>query len=294
MLPQQVADGIVQGAVYALFAVGYALIFGLLDVLNLAHAAVLLWGALLAWWLLALLHLPLAAVFVLVVLACGSLGLALNRLAFAPLRRQASNSLRPLIAGLALAAILEGLARGAFGSARHAYPPTALVAGSSQLGTVRIDWVQLIVPAVALALLLVLRRLITSTRYGRAIRAIAENPRAAALLGVNVDTTIAWTFFLASALGGAAGVLYGLSTGGAVFSGGEPLQLRGLAIIVLGGMGSISGAVLGGFALGLLEAFSATLLAAQYRDVVPFAVLLLVLLLRPSGIGKRRAARGAW
>lgn len=294
-LPQQVANAIFQGAIYALFAVGYALIFGVLDVLNLAHAAIFMWGAMVAWWLLAVMHLPLPAALLLAVLFAGLLGVVLDRLAFAPLRRRgrAGSHLSPLISSLAMATILEGLALGFFGADVQTYPPLALTSGVVRLGPIVANWLQLLVLVVAIVLMGLLQWLIRATRYGRAVRAIAENPLAARLLGVNVEVTIAQTFFLASALGGVAGVLYGLSFNSAVFNMGEPIELRGLAIIILGGMGSIPGAVVGGFALALVEVFSVSFLASQYRDAIAFAVLFLVLVLRPNGLFGRRAVREA-
>lgn len=292
-LPQQVANGIFQGAIYALFAVGYALIFGVLDVLNLAHAAIFTWGALMAWWLMAVVLAPLPVALLLAALGAGLLGLVLDRLAFAPLRRRAAPHLSPLISSLAMATILQGLAFGFFGADVHTYPATTLSSGVFTLGSVVIGWVQLLVLIVAVALMLLLRWLIEATRYGRAVRAIAENPRAAQILGINVERAIGQTFFLASALGGVAGVLYGLTFNSAVFSMGEPVELRGLAIIILGGMGSIPGAVIGGFALALVEVFSVSFLASQYRDAIAFAVLFLVLVLRPTGLLGRYRLREA-
>jgi branched-chain amino acid transport system permease protein len=292
-LPQQIANGIFQGAIYALFATGYALIFGVLDVLNLAHAAIFMWGAMVAWWLMAVVLLPLPAALLLATLFAGVLGVVLDRVAFAPLRRRAAPHLSPLISSLAVATILQGLAFGFFGADVHTYPPSALSSGVVTLGSVVIGWVQLLVLALAVVLMLLVRWLIRATRYGRAVRAIAENPRAARLLGIHVERAIGQTFFLASALGGVAGVLYGLTFNSAVFSMGEPVELRGLAIIILGGMGSIPGAVVGGFALALVEVFSVAFLASQYRDAIAFAVLFLVLVLRPTGLFGRLRVREA-
>ncbi|HEV7214061.1 MAG TPA: branched-chain amino acid ABC transporter permease [Chloroflexota bacterium] len=290
-LPQQIANGVILGAVYALFAVGYAIVFAALDTLNLVHAAIALAAALAAWWLLAVTRLPLLAVLPLAALLAGCLGLAVNRLAFAQLRRRSAVSLRPLIAGLALATVLQGLATGAFGNAVHPYPSTPLLSGvlPSTLGG--LGRLQLLVLLLAVVLLALLRRLMLTTRYGRAVRAIAENPHSAKLLGLDVERVIDITFFLAAAMGGIAGVLYGLTVQGPAVDLSEPLQLRGLAIILLGGLGSIPGAIIGGFTLALLELLSGGFLAAPYRDGLAFLVLFLVVLLRPTGLLGRHAVR---
>jgi branched-chain amino acid transport system permease protein len=150
---------------------------------------------------------------------------------------------------------------------------------------------QLLVLLLAVVLLALLRRLMLTTRYGRAVRAIAENPHSAKLLGLDVERVIDITFFLAAAMGGIAGVLYGLTVQGPAVDLSEPLQLRGLAIILLGGLGSIPGAIIGGFTLALLELLSGGFLAAPYRDGLAFLVLFLVVLLRPTGLLGRHAVR---
>ena len=290
-LSQQIVDGIVLGAVYALFAAGYAIVFATLDLLNLAHAAIALAGALAAWWLLAVAQLPVYVALPLAALLGGVLGLGVNRLAFAPLRRQAAAPLSPVIAGLALAAILQGLATGFFGSAVHPYPVIPLLSSALFSTSIGVSSQQLLVLLLAVLLLALLRRLILTTHYGRAVRAIAENPRSARLLGINVEQVIDRTFFLAAALGSVAGVLYGLGIQAPAVDLTEPLQLRGLAIIMLGGLGSIPGAIIGGFALAMLELLSSGFLAAPYRDVVAALILFFVVLLRPSGLLGRQAVR---
>lgn len=292
-LPQQIIDGVVLGAVYALFAAGYTLIFAMVDVLNFGHAAIALAGALAAWWLLAGVNAPPVAALPAAALLAGALGWAANRLAFAPLRRRAASRLSLMVAGLAVATILQGLAPGFSGTGTHLLPASGVPSGGLAFASVSLSAQQLLVLLLVVLLLALLCRLMLTTRYGRAVRAIAENPRAAALLGIDVERVIGRTFFLAAALGGVAGVLYGLASGGASLGLSEPLQLRGLAIVVLGGMGSIPGAVIGGFTLALLETLSGGLLAPQYGDLVPFLVLFLALLLRPSGLLGRHNVREA-
>jgi branched-chain amino acid transport system permease protein len=198
-----------------------------------------------------------------------------------------------LLAGLALAAIGQGLALGFFGPESHTYPADVLPPGDFTAGSVVAGWLQLLAPVAAIVLVLLVRWLLRASRYGLALRAIAENPRAARLLGIDVERLIAQTFFLSSALGGVAGTLFALSVNSAAVGMDQPVELRGLAIIILGGMGSVPGAIVGGFALALIEVFSGPMVGVQYRDAIPFAVLFLVLALRPSGLLGRHALRAA-
>ncbi|MDE2571895.1 MAG: branched-chain amino acid ABC transporter permease, partial [bacterium] len=146
---------------------------------------------------------------------------------------------------------------------------------------------------ISLLMMILLRLLLGSSPLGRAIRAVAENSKAAALLGIDVEKTIALTFLIAGALGGAAGILIGAQFNAVGILMGQRIELKGLAVIILGGMGSIPGAVLGGFLLGLLEVFSVAYLSSSYRDAIAFAVMFLILIVRPSGLLGRRAARSA-
>lgn len=283
-LLQQIANALALGAIYALLAAGYALIFDAVGTLNLAHTAIVVIAALLTWWLTTAASLSLVIAVPAAVIVAGLLGVAVNRLAFAPLRSRRGGQIRPLIAGLAIAAILQGLARGFFGADVQNYPPSAITSSLLRVGAVTIAWVQLLAPVVIVALLALLRRHMRTTRYGLALRATAENPQVARLLGVNVERTINQTFFLAAACGGAAGILYGLSFNSASVTMADPIALRGLAVLVLGGIDSVPGAVVGGFALALIEGLSVSFLAAPYRDLVAFTVLFLVLALRPAGL----------
>jgi branched-chain amino acid transport system permease protein len=172
------------------------------------------------------------------------------------------------------------------------YPPDMLPrAGAPVLGT--LSRLQLLVIAVAVILFLALTVLVQRTRLGRELRAVAESPRAARVLGVNVDRAIAASFFISSALGGAAGVLYGLSYNAISPDMGQSVELKGLAVIIVGGMGSMPGAVIAGFALGLTEVFVVAHFGASWRDVVSFAGLFLILVLRPHGLLGAASAREA-
>jgi branched-chain amino acid transport system permease protein len=283
---QQVINGLFLGSIYALFALGYTLVFGVLDILNLAHAAVFMVAtfvavALVGHGLSILLALPLAVLF------AGLLGLVLERVAFRPLRARTDSNISGLISSLAAATIIEAVALEIWGPNITRFPFGTLPDGpANQIhllgGTV--SRLQLTIIAVAVLLVLALTWLVKRTRLGREVRAVAESPRAARVLGVNVDQAIAAAFFISSALGGAAGVLYGLAFNSISPDMGRGVELKGLAVIVLGGMGSMPGAVLAGFALGLVEVFVVANLGGSWRDVISFAGLFLFLVLRPRGL----------
>ncbi len=282
---QQIVNGIFLGSIYALFALGYTLVFGVLDILNLAHAAVFMLACFVALALVGSAHLPILAALPLAVLAAGVLGLVLERVAFRPLRGRANANLSGLISSLAVAIVFEAIALEVWGPNVERFPFGTLPAGSPIpfLGA-ELSRLQLTTVGVAVLFFVALTGLVTRTRLGREIRAVAESPRAARVLGVNVDRVIAASFFISSALGGAAGVLYGLAYNAIAPDMGRSVELKGLAVIILGGMGSMPGAVIAGFALGLTEVFVVAHLGGSYRDVVSFAGLFLILVVRPRGL----------
>ncbi len=292
---QQVINGLFLGSIYALFALGYTLVFGVLDILNLAHAAIFMLAtfvavALVGHGLHILLALPAAVLF------AGLVGLLLERVAFRPLRARTDSNISGLISSLAAATIIEAVALEIWGPNITRFPFGTLPDGpANQLrlfgGTV--SRLQLTIIGVAVLLVLALTWLVQRTRLGREVRAVAESPRAARVLGVDVDRAIAASFFISSALGGAAGVLYGLAFNSISPDMGRGVELKGLAVIILGGMGSMPGAVLAGFALGLIEVFVVANLGGSWRDVISFAGLFLFLVLRPRGLLGAAATREA-
>jgi branched-chain amino acid transport system permease protein len=290
---QQVLNGIFLGSIYALFAVGYTLVFGVLDILNLAHQAVFMLAAFVALALVADAHLSLGIALPLAVVAAGIIGIVLERLAFRPLRGRADSNISGLISSLAMATVFEAIALQIFGPDISRFPQGTFPDRVIQIGGATASLLQICIVAISVVLMAVLTLLLARTRLGRQIRAVAESPRAARILGVNVDRAIAMAFFLSSALGGAAGVLFGLAFNSISPDVGRGVELKGLAVIILGGMGSIPGAVIAGFALGVIEVFTVAQLGSSYRDVVSFAVLFLVLIARPRGLLGRALAREA-
>jgi branched-chain amino acid transport system permease protein len=290
---QQIVNGLFLGSIYALFALGYTLVFGVLDILNLAHQAVFMICAYAALVVVVHLHLPMYAAFPLAVLAGGLMGLLVDRIAFRPLRGRSDSNIAGLISSIALATILEAVVAQVFGPDVERFPVGTVPSRTIHLGGAVISELQVVIIAIALAMLAGLTWLLRSTSLGRRIRAVAESPKAAKVLGVDVDRIIAASFFVSSALGAAAGVLFGLAFNNVAPDMGRAVELKGLAVIVLGGMGSMPGAALAGVALGLLEVFTVAWVGSSYRDAVAFGVLFLVLVLRPRGLLGAAALREA-
>jgi len=290
-LGQQIINGAFVGSIYALFALGYTLVFGVLDILNLAHQAVFMLCAFIALALVSTLHLNILVALPLAVLAAGLIGVLLERVAFRPLRGRTNSNISGLISSLAMATIFESIALGFWGPDVSRFPFGTVPDRDLHLGGAVLSELQLVIVALALAMMAALTFLVQRTRLGREIRAVAESPLAARVLGVDVDRVIAASFFISSALGGAAGVLFGLAFNSISPDVGRSVELKGLAVIILGGMGSMPGAVLAAFALGLVEVFTVAQIGSSYRDAVSFVVLFLILLVRPRGLLGQAVAR---
>jgi len=303
LLLQQVLNGLAIGSVYAIFALGYTLIFSILRIINFTHGAIFTLGAYAAYaltgarfgfnGLLANAALPLHLPFVLALIG-GALfaavcGVIVERLAFRPLRLRGSDPLLTLVSSLGVAVALVNLIQYLFGAEAYSYPadpfghlPSALNFGTAAQ-PVLVRTVQVIIFGVSMVVLALLTLLMNATRTGKALRAVAEDTVTASLLGIDTDRLILLTFVISGFLGGVSGTLVGLSVGIAGPYFGIAFGLKGLAVIVLGGLGDIPGAVVGGLLIGLAESFVPSQYIA-YREAVPFALLFIVLLLRPQGL----------
>jgi branched-chain amino acid transport system permease protein len=291
---QQLANGVSLGSVYALFALGFTLIFGVLEIINLAHAAVLAVGALLAYTFFVRLGAGLAPALLGAFIGTGLLGIVIDYVAFRPLRVRQASRLASLITSIGVALILVNLAQILWGAEPLSYPPAAVPLRFFTGGGITVSLLQIITVATTVAVLTGLRLLLTRTKIGMAIRAVAENPTTASLLGMPFDRVVTFTFFLSSALGGVAGVLVGMLLQGSVSPFmGNAYGLKGLAAIILGGMGDITGAVLGGLIMGIGEIMIVQYLNSSYRDGVAFGLLFLVLIIRPTGLLGQRRSREA-
>ncbi|MBN3876144.1 MULTISPECIES: branched-chain amino acid ABC transporter permease [unclassified Nostoc] len=304
---QQLLNGLSIGSVYAIFALGYTLVYSILGIINLAHGAIFTLGAYFTYALMggnfgfngllanaALpINLPFAIALILGSTLAGLVGVVMERVAFQPLRRQGSDPLLTVVSSLGVAVVIVNLIQYLIGAESYTYPantygnlPPAINFGSPE-NPIPIRSVQVVIFTVSVAIVAILTYFINRTKYGKAMQAIAEDPTTASLLGINSDRFIILTFFISSFLAGLAGTLVASSVSIAGPYFGIAFGLRGLAVIVLGGLGSIPGAVLGGLLIGLVEAFVPADYSG-YKDAVAFAILFIMLLVRPQGLLGRR------
>ena len=293
MLEQQLINALSLGSVYALFALGFTLVFGVLGVINLAHGAVFMLGSYAALLLVERLAMPLWLALLAAMLATGIIGLLVDYLVLKPLRARNAPHLTPMIATIGVAIMLTNLAQGLFGAENKRFPSGTIPEQSATFGQVHVTAVQVGIVAISVVLMIVLLVVMRRTQLGRALRAIAESPKAAYLLGINVEGLFYLTSFAAAALGGAAGVLVGLSFNAISPFMGQPMLHKGIAVIILGGMGDIRGALIGGLFLGFAEVMSVAYISSDVRDAVAFGLLFLILLVRPSGMFGRVLERKA-
>ncbi len=301
---QQVINGLVLGSMYALVALGYTMVYGIINLINFAHGDVLMVGALVSWtvvtamagsglpgWLLMLISLVVAIV------VCAALNFSIEKLAYRPLRN--APRLAPLITAMGMSLLPQTLAMIVWKPNPKPFPPL-LPAEPIDLGGPVISVTQCLILGLTMAILAELMYLVNRTKLGRAMRATAENPRVAALMGVRPDMVISATFIIGAALAAVAGVMWAANYGTVQHSMGFLPGLKAFTAAVLGGIGNLAGAVVGGILLGLVEAIGAGylgdltggVLGSHYADIFAFVALILVLTLRPQGLlGKRVADR---
>ncbi|MGA9667335.1 MAG: branched-chain amino acid ABC transporter permease [Gallionella sp.] len=304
ILLQQIINGLVQGSVYALVALGYTMVYGILGLINFAHGEIVMIGAmlvlssltaLLAWGVPPLLALLLS--ILLAMAGCMALGYGIERIAYRPLRH--APRLAPLITAIGVSIVLQNLAMMIWGREYHSFPQL-ITNHLHNFGGAIINDTQIIIFLLALAIMAALMVLVHRTRLGRAMRAVAENQHAAQLMGVDINRVISITFMLGSALAAVAGLMVSANYGLAHYYMGFLLGLKAFTAAVLGGIGNLRGAMLGGLLLGLIESLGAGYIGdltggffgSNYQDVFAFFVLIIVLVFRPSGLlGERIAER---
>ena len=284
MLDQQLVNALSLGCVYALFALGFTLVFGVLGVINLSHGAVFMIGAYAALQVVTRLSFPLWAALVAAFVVSGAAGLLIDLLVLKPLRRRNAPHLIPMIATIGLAIFFNSAAQGVFGAENLRFPSELLPDHELHFAGIQISVLEVAIIALSFALMAGLMIVMRKTQLGRALRAIAESPKAAALLGINVEGLFHLTSFTAAALGGVSGVLIALYSNAVFPLMGQPMLHKGIAVIILGGMGDIRGALLGGLFLGFAEVMSVAYIGSTMRDAVAFGLLFIVLLLRPQGM----------
>ena len=293
MLAQQIVNAISLGSVYALFALGFTLVFGILGVINLSHGGIFMLGAYAALLLISQFDLPLWIALPAAMMFSGLVGLLIDVLILKRLRQRGAPHLMPMIATIGAAILMTSLAQGMFGSEARRFPLEWFNDDALKLGSVTIPVLQAGITALSVVLMVLMMWVLKRTSLGMALRAMAESPRSAALLGIPVERLFHLTSFIAAALGGTAGILIGLSFNAISPFMGQPMLHKGIAAIILGGLGDVRGAVLGGLFLGITEVFAVTFLSSEYRDALSFGLLFLMLLWRPQGLFGASATRSA-
>src|SRR3954471_22678473 len=288
-------SGVTLGSVYALVALGYSMVYGILKLLNFAHGDVYMIGAFMGFFMLRWLGGPVdpnVAAWVAVVLmflfamaACGGLGVVIERFAYRPLRN--APRIAPLISALGVSFFLQNSALLLFGAAFRDYDTFDLIGGRTfHYRDIFLSVPQVLTIVSALALMVALTVLVSRTRIGKAMRATSFDREAASMMGIDVDRVIASTFFIGSALAGAAGVMFALVFGQIYHFMGFLAGLKGFTAAVIGGIGSIPGAMLGGLLVGLAESYATGYLpqGSTFQNLYVFALLILIILIKPSGI----------
>ncbi len=288
-------NGITIGGVYALIALGYSMVYGVLFMLNFAHGEVYMIGGFVGWWVLTLLtggQAPItgaAFTIILMILAamlfCGVLGATVERLAYRPLRGAPRMNL--LLCALGVSIILQNLVLKTHGAETRYFKTANLIPEGLQTfeaGGVVISFMRMLVIVVSIGLMVCLTWFVKRTRMGKAMRATAQDAEAATFMGIDTNRIIMITFLIGSALGGAAGALVGLLFNQVDFYVGYSAGLKGFTAAVLGGIGNIPGAMLGGFILGIAETMSTTLISSTYKDIIAFLILITVLIFKPNGL----------
>jgi len=284
LFAEQLINGITLGSIYAVVALGYTLVFGVLDIINMAHGEIFMFGAFVGMLIATKAHAPLWVAFLGAVAATGLMGYLLERFALRPLRgRQGGSALAPLISTIGVSILLENAAHKLFGAGNQLFE-TPFAEIRFEVGTVTVYLVQAVILAIAVILMAGLSLWLYKTKAGKGLRATAENLDTAGLLGVDTTKIITATVVIASSMGGVAGVLVGMAFNYINNQMGLSMGLKGLAIIIFGGMGSVAGAVAGGAILGLSETFVVAYGSSGYRDAIAFIAIIVVLLVRPQGL----------
>jgi branched-chain amino acid transport system permease protein len=290
---QQLTNGAVLGSIYVLFALGLTLSWGVLNILNLAHGALFMSGGLIAWQVTKAVDLPFVVLALLSAAACGIVAVVLDLVAYRPIRRRAANvqdgELSTLIASVAAASIPIAIAAKLTASQPVGLPDEVFTVTSTTVFGQRISNIGIAIIVLALALGLALAWFVRRTRTGRALRALAFDPYTCGLLGISPGRLASATMFISGALAGVAGVLLSVQQDTIDANMGAPLLLKAFAVIILGGVGSIGGAIAGAYLLAFVETLTIVYLSSSLKDVAAFVLILALLLLRPQGLFSREA-----
>jgi branched-chain amino acid transport system permease protein len=294
LLVQQTVNALTIGAIYALIALGYTMVYGIIELINFAHGDVFMVGSFVTYWLLVTLGFTgvisdpiqlagvLALTFLVSMVVMGTVGVLIERFAYRPLRH--APRLAPLITAIGVSFILQNVVQVIWGPSPVNVPQIFDVQASFGFLGAHVKYLSLFIVLLAAFLMIALQLFVTRTNLGRAMRSTSQDREAAQLMGVDINTTIALTFFIGAALAGAAGVVQGLYFGTTFFIVGFQAGLKAFTAAVLGGIGNTTGAALGGFVIGFIEVFSTQAGYSRWSEAVVFTILILVLVFRPTGI----------
>ncbi|WJQ10158.1 branched-chain amino acid ABC transporter permease [Geobacillus stearothermophilus] len=281
-LIQQLVNGISLGSIYALIALGYTMVYGIVRLINFAHGDVFMVGSFVGFYAVTMLHVGFFPALLLAMAACAVLGVIIERIAYKPLRN--ATRIAVLITAIGVSLLIEYVTIYLRGAQPEAYPSTLLSDRNLELFGVVISSQSLFILGTSLVLMVLLQFIVHRTKIGKAMRAVSHDAEAARLMGINVDNTISATFAIGSALAGAAGVIFGI-----YYTKIDPLMgilpgLKAFVAAVLGGIGIIPGAMVGGLLLGVIESLVSGLGYSLWRDGVAFVILILILIFRPAGL----------
>ena len=286
MFLQHLLNGIIIGGIYAMMALGYSMVYGVLQIVNWAHADVLMFGTFIGMILSTVVGMPVIAMVLCAAFFTAALGMAVERLAYRPIKSE-NRKMAVLVSALGVSTFLQNLAQLIFGSTTQPFPTIQKV--SYKAGDVTISNMQIIILIVTAFMMLVLDIVVYKTKLGVAMRACSMNIDNARLMGINTNKIISLTFGIGAFMAGIAGVCVGTYYSAVYPTMGYLLGMKAFAAAILGGIGSIPGAMIGGFVIGIIESLGAGYLSSGYRDAYSFIVMILILVLRPSGImGKKR------
>ena len=279
---QQLVNGLSLGSIYALIALGYTMVYGIIKLINFAHGDIYMLGAFTAFYATTVFPLNFFLALIVAMVLCGVLGVLIERIAYKPLRH--ATRITALITAMGVSYILEYTTQYFAGSEVKTFPEDVLNNAVFQIGGIQISQQQIYIIAVTLILMLALTYIVGRTRMGRAMRAVSVDEKAAELMGISVDRTISFTFLLGSVLAGAAGVLVGV-----YYNSINPLMgmvpgLKAFIAAVFGGIGIIPGAMIGGFAIGIAETMVVAYGSSLYRDAIVYVILILILIIKPAGL----------
>ena len=287
MFLQQLVNGLTIGSTYALVTIGFSLIFGILRLMNFANGAIFVLGA----YMTLMVYTRLTGNFIISLLAgvllTGLVGFSVDRFALRVLRQKGAPRLAPMITTMGIATIIENFILNFFGSETKAVPYSPQL-GFVTVGNVRISMFQFLILGVAIILMLLVSLLVYKTKLGKAMLATSQNQVAAAIMGINVQGVIAFTFFLSAVLSAISGTIVGMYYQSIDVTLSAAMGSKTFAAAVVGGIGNIPGAIIGGLVVGVVETFGASYISTAYRDAIAFAILIVVLLVRPTGFfGKK-------